>query len=130
MDVLGNHQVVAKVECWGIDPAVEQPERMDEVGAVVRHGAAIRHVHGHAMAPPSPSGALPVVSGKGRHIAHQHGIQLTDVHAQLQCRGAHERIHGCRIALEQILEALALVVRHHRRMFLGSEHRVALVEEL
>ena len=128
--VLGDHHVVAQVEGGGIDAAVQQLEGFGEVGAVVRRRPAIGQVHGHAMAPPGATGALPVVGGQRRHVAHQHGVEAADVDPELQRRGAHQAVHRAGVALEEVLQPLALVGRHHRGVLLGAQQRVGAVEKL
>ena len=128
--VLGDHHVVAQIEGGRIDAAVEQLQRLGEVGPVVRDGPAVGQVHRHAMAPTGATGALPVVGGQRRHVAHQHRVEPADVDAELQGRRAHQTVHRLRVALEQVLQALPLVRRHHRRVLFGAQHRVGAVEQL
>ena len=128
--VLGDHHVVAQIEGGRVDAAVEQLQRLGEVGPVVRDGPAVGQVHRHAMAPTGATGALPIVGGQRRHVAHQHRVEPADVDAELQGRRAHQTVHRLRVALEQVLQALALVRRHHRGMLFGAQHRVGAVEQL
>ena len=130
VDVLGDHHVVAQVERGRIDAPVEQLQRVGEVGAVVRHGPAVRQVDRHAMAPAGATGALAVVGWQRRHIAHQHRVEPPDVDAELQRRRAHQAVHCLGLTLEQVLQPLALVGRHHGRVLFGAQHRVGAVEKL
>ena len=130
VNVLGDHHLVAKVERRRVDLAAEQLRRVSEVGAVVGDGPAVGHVHGHAVTSSRPSGALPVVGGQGRHVAHEHRVQPTDVDSQLQRRRAHEAVHGLRLPLESVLQPVPLVGRHHGGVLLGAKHRVVAVQQL
>lgn len=125
-----HHQVVPQVESWRIHTPAEQLERIGEVGAIVRHSTTVGHVNRHAVTPTCASSPLPVIGRERRHVAHHHGIQLPDIDAELQRRRAHERVHGVGIALKEVFETLAFIVRNHCRVFLGTEHRVTLIEEL
>ena len=129
VNVLGDHHFVAKVERRRVNLAAQQLQRIGEVGAVVGNGPAVGHVHGHAVAPSRPSGALPVVGGQRRHVAHEHRVESPDVDSQLQRRRAHEAVHSPGFALEAVLQLIALVGRHHGGMFLGAEHRVVAVQQ-
>jgi len=53
MDMLGDHHLVRKVECWRIDPPCEQLHRIGEVRAIVRDRATVRDVHRHAVTAPA-----------------------------------------------------------------------------
>ena len=81
VNVLGDHDVVAQVERGRVDSSGQELGRFFEIGSVMRDGPAVGDVHGHPVAASSPPGALPVVRGQWRHIAHQHGVELADVDA-------------------------------------------------
>ena len=120
--VLAHHQLVAKVERRRIDAAGEELRWIGEVGAVMGDGAAVGDIHGHPVAPTGSSSALPIVGGQWGHVAHQHRIELADVHPQLKRGCADEGVDRIRLAPEQVLQPLALVMGDHRRVLLWPEH--------
>ena len=130
MNVLGHHHLVAQVEGWRVYASGEQLRRFGEVGAIVGRRAAVGDVHRHAVAASGAASALPVVGRQRRHVAHQHGVQLADVDAEFQGGRANQAVHRVRRALEEVLQALALLVRHHRGVFLGAQHGVGAVQHL
>ena len=94
------------------------------------NGTAIGQVHGHAVTPPGPSSALPIVSRERGHVAHEHRVEFADVHAQFEGRRTDEGVDGVRFSLEQVFEAFSLLVGNHRRVLLGAKHRITLVQNL
>ncbi len=128
--MLRHHQVVAQIERRRVDTTSEQLQRLRKVRPVVRHRPAVRHINRHAVSTTCPAGALPVVGRQRWDVAHEDGVELADVHAKLQRRRTHERVHGVGITLEEVLEALPLLVRHHRRVLLRPQHGIAVVEHL
>jgi len=91
VNVLTHHQFVAEVECRRVDPPRQQFGRVRKVRPVVRDRAAVREVDGHSVTPTGPTGPLPVVGRQWRHVAHQHGVQLTDVDASSRV-GVHTNV--------------------------------------
>ena len=130
MNVLCDHRLVTQVEGRRVDPAGEQLERIGEVSAIVGDGTAVGDVHRHAMTASCPSGPLPVVGRQRRHVSHEHGIELTDVDAELQGRSAHQAIDRIRRPLEQVLQPFAFRLGDHGGVLLRAQHRVGAVEKL
>ena len=128
--MLADHHVVAQVEGGRVDSAGKQLLGLSEVGAVVRHGPAVREIDGHPMTSAGAAGSLPVVGGQGRYVAHQHRIQGADVHPEFKGRGADEAVHRVASTLEQVLQPFPLLIRNHRRVLLRAQHGVAAVQEL
>ena len=79
---------------------------------------------------PRPSGTLPVVGRQRRHVAHQHRVELADVDAELQGRGADQAVDRVRCALEQVLQPLPLHLRDHGGVLFRTEHRIGPVQKL
>ena len=82
------------------------------------------------MPPTGTSRALPVVGGERWDIAHHDRIERPDVDSQLECLCTDERVDRIALALEDLLDPLALLMRHHRGMLTRPDQRIVLVENM
>ena len=121
-DMLADHDLVPKVETWRVDKAIEHLGRVREVGLVVARRAGVGDVDGHPVTTPGPTRPLPVVGWERRDIPHQNRIECADVDAEFQSWGADQRVDGLAVALEQSLQAFALLGGNLRRMLVGQKH--------
>ena len=81
-------------------------------------GGAVGGDQRRLAGPPGAAGALRVVRGRGRHVAHRHRIQSRDVHTELH-RG--RAVQQFQLALAEVLFAFFPDLRRHLRGVLARD---------
>ena len=127
-DVFAYHQGIAEVELGRFNRAIQQAQGVGKVGSVVAGPSGIGEVDGHAVTTPCPSGPLPIVGRKRRHVPHQHRIEGANVDAHFEGGGADEGIDQLALALKDALDAIPLILGHLGRVFFGAQHGKLVIQ--